>query len=298
MFRLSEVAMGRHVLEGSILDGLVPLLVLSLSVMLVAIHAIKIRMLSKTKRAQSGQQTTTQPGRSSRRRHHKAGRGRKPNATAVKLQTVPQRDGLPSQQFDLEETSSEPEAGVPVIEADVERAEVNSLDMTGIEPAMLPAQPCGWEHTGNGTAKGRKNKRNKSRAAKVQECQCQVVIPVAASESEDEEVACLLPKLADEKGTVAEAVFDLMDDEVAPSEAPTTAPEDEAEQEADDAQEWGCSSRQVYYRELLLAHRGISLIIARGPPGLDAPAPKHNAQQSSDCIGVLGIRTDPCSKQK
>eukprot|EP00971_Amphidinium_carterae_P081503 1612345-Amphidinium_carterae.1 len=66
MFRLSEVAMGRHVLEGSILDGLVPLLVLSLSVMLVAIHAIKLRMLSKTKKCvQSGQQTTAKASRSS-----------------------------------------------------------------------------------------------------------------------------------------------------------------------------------------------------------------------------------------
>mmetsp|Transcript_14360 Transcript_14360/g.21177 ORF Transcript_14360/g.21177 Transcript_14360/m.21177 type:complete len:129 (+) Transcript_14360:56-442(+) len=126
MFRLSEVAMGRHVLEGSILDGLVPLLVLSLSVMLVAIHAIKLRMLSKTKKCvQSGQQTTAKASRSSRRRH-KTGRSRKPPATAVKLQTVPQHDGLRMQQQDvLEETSSEPEAGVPVSEADVERAEVN-----------------------------------------------------------------------------------------------------------------------------------------------------------------------------
>mmetsp|Transcript_58743 Transcript_58743/g.108400 ORF Transcript_58743/g.108400 Transcript_58743/m.108400 type:complete len:303 (-) Transcript_58743:20-928(-) len=300
MFRLSEVAMGRHVLEGSILDGLVPLLVLSLSVMLVAIHAIKMRMLSKTKQAQSGEQTTSKASRSTRRRH-KAGRSRKPNVTAVKLQTVPQRDGLRMQQLDvLEETSSEPEADAPAIEADVERAEVTSFDLTGIEPVMHLV-----EHAGNGNPKTNKSKRNKPRAAKVQECQGQVIIPVAASESEgDEEEAAQV--LAEEQCVVGvQPVFNLGavsvdDDEKALSEAPTTAPEEDEEHDVvtEDAQEheWGCSSSQVYYRELLLAHRSISLKIARGPPGLHAPAPKENAQLSSDCIGVLGIRTDPCSK--
>jgi len=339
---------------GSILDAVVPLLVLLLSALLVVIHVAKSRVLSKAKKqVQLGQQTPAKAGRS-KRRHNRGAGGKSRKAHAVKSQTVPRPDGAASHlkhehevvdtsDLSSEETPSGAVTPAEMVEADVERAEhVPSLglpdacsawaqDVSTVKKAKVDGSGGKQQRKAAALAAAEVPQPGASPAIVAEKLESEATtfesqpaaecaptsVPMQASDNQEatmEEFARSTPCVAaaaselevspesmSNASTAAEDV-DLCEEEPLPEVSEKEAEmEQEKEEEEETPSQWGKRSQQLYFRELLLAHRSISIKIARGPPGLTLPEQAQGQRSgtgSLDCIGVEGLRMEPYTKQR